>query len=115
MLDSALVPGWAYIEGQFFRQADLLRTKPLWWWWPKRREAWRFYRMRLQAAQREIEDKQIDPQACWAELRMFVVQGDRGALNAALEMTRRADLSRAMIAGVGMGKIPIAAMSYAAR
>ena len=112
MLDSALLPEWAYIDGQFFRQADLLRTKPVWWWWPKRREAWRFYRMRLHSAQREIEDKMIDPQACFAELRLFVLQGDRGALNAALEMARRAEIARVMFSGVKVGKIPALALGY---
>lgn len=102
MIDSSIMPRWAFVDGYYFSRDDLMRAKPRWWWMHGRLEAWRMFRQRLIAARREIEEGYVDPTYCWAELRMFVVNGERAALDAAIKLTTSAHRVNGLMAGVGL-------------
>ena len=94
MLDAAMIPRWAVIDGHLFRRRDLERSRPAWWWTPGRAGAWRGFRIRLAVAQQEVEGGTLDPVVCWAEIRLFLTEGDSSALDMARAVSARAGEAR---------------------
>lgn len=102
MLDTSIIPKWSRVDGYLFRREDLLRSRRRWWWFGGRLQAWRLFRQRMIAFQREVETGYVDPQYAWLECRMFLQMGERSALNMAIAVTERQRQVNALITGVGM-------------